>query len=367
MVALRWCVSRGILDVLRSKQVLNPLLFISVIGQEDKNEVERRLFPLSDAMIYIHLRKPGSFVINAFIVWSKENTKGGDQALTNQLLGLNRWGNFEFHLRNHAGEIRQDRLEEACGYQTEAKIDIQVPEEFFAPEPKDWEKWWVNLWHDTAPIDQCAFRKRRMLAYSLQPPIELGRVILLPIIRLVYGLGLLLIGQRINFWTIFHPYENKTKDVKWEDEEFAQFVTWSKEGDQHPGYFILCHPLVILPLLTFVITITRLGWWGETLKAGSYILPIFLVICLFAWWACKKYFEKEAIALRQEQRVARQKEVEKNYRQERLRRVYDNDLSAVTCTGTPLKATVADLPATKRTIRLRFLDIKSKVCKPFAG
>jgi hypothetical protein len=50
---------------------------------------------------------------------------------------------------------------------------IDVPKEFFAVQPKTGFKkgWWswVNRWWETDPIDQCEFRKRAILAMTIQP------------------------------------------------------------------------------------------------------------------------------------------------------------------------------------------------------
>jgi len=51
---------------------------------------------------------------------------------------------------------------------------VEIPQEFFAPPPpekglkKAWHQW-VNRWFLTKPVDECEFRKRAILASTLQP------------------------------------------------------------------------------------------------------------------------------------------------------------------------------------------------------
>ena len=43
------------------------------------------------------------------------------------------------------------------------------------------------------------------------------------------------------------------------------------------------------------------------------------------------------------------------------------DLEGLDCCLVPQEITLGNLPSRKKTIHLRFLDLKSKVCRPFAG
>ncbi len=64
---------------------------------------------------------------------------------------------------------------------------IEIPEQFFAIVPKSgfkkgWWKW-INRWFDTDPIDECEFRKRAIVALTIQPVVWFIGFLL----RLTYG------------------------------------------------------------------------------------------------------------------------------------------------------------------------------------
>jgi hypothetical protein len=43
------------------------------------------------------------------------------------------------------------------------------------------------------------------------------------------------------------------------------------------------------------------------------------------------------------------------------------EMAAIVCSGVKKPLKVSDLPSKKRTLKLRFQELKSQVCKPFAG
>jgi hypothetical protein len=46
---------------------------------------------------------------------------------------------------------------------------------------------------------------------------------------------------------------------------------------------------------------------------------------------------------------------------------FDKVYAPLVCAGVPRKPELSALPPERRTIRLRFLALKQKVCKPFAS
>lgn len=52
--------------------------------------------------------------------------------------------------------------------------------------------------------------------------------------------------------------------------------------------------------------------------------------------------------------------------QEMFKLRYETEFEPLLCDGRDLKPSIADLPPERRTVHLRFLDLKAKVCRPFA-
>ena len=81
-------------------------------------------------------------------------------------------------------------------------LDVELPEEVFANEPPKWEKAWVNFFFSSPAIDQCDFRRRRLLAYSIQPLL----IIMMLIMRFVVFISLLSMGVRgLSARPLIHP------------------------------------------------------------------------------------------------------------------------------------------------------------------
>jgi len=106
----------------------------------------------------------------------------------------------------------------SCGYrdcyidEKSTSLDVDLPEEVFADEPPAWEKNWVNFFFSTKAVDQCDFRKRRLLAYTIQPIL----IVLMLIVRCIAFLGFLSVGaSKLNARPLIHPNE-RISDI-WEE------------------------------------------------------------------------------------------------------------------------------------------------------
>ena len=157
-VPLRWCITPDEVQHLKQEKMLNPhLLLVAIHGDW---EVDRQLVPLSQMLTYVTFSRSGKNRLAACIVSNSESVK----ELKKRYLGKDEYGHYNCNV------FEDGRLQ--VGY-AQTGVTVQVAKEFFAKEPAAWERFWVNLWFETRQRDQCQFRRRRMLAYSIQPPLVL--------------------------------------------------------------------------------------------------------------------------------------------------------------------------------------------------
>lgn len=130
----------------------------------DDSSSERTLFRL-EPLHYLQLKKPGIHHL-IFILFNEVDKKYRQYLLGNRFSGYN--NSIEFC------SIEDVILDNQISY---AEVVVEVPEEFFAPEPKTkFEKAiysWVNSWYRLKPVDQCEYRKRKIWAFTLKPVIYL--------------------------------------------------------------------------------------------------------------------------------------------------------------------------------------------------
>lgn len=144
---------------------------------------------------------------------------------------------FRFTRQLDSDAIRTGTYAKTFGY---AKTFLQVADGYFAKEPSAWEKWWVNLWFGgEAAHDQCHFRRRRLVAYTLQPPLVALFIATTTTVRALIALFFSLFGRRgVDYAAIVHPFNNEIHDVyrnAESDKETSKSVfVYDTEGNKRP-------------------------------------------------------------------------------------------------------------------------------------
>ncbi|MDP3697755.1 MAG: hypothetical protein Q8R55_07150 [Candidatus Taylorbacteria bacterium] len=353
VAAVRWCVDKNTINKLKEWGVSKPFMLFVVARENDGEfrEVDQKVVPLDQAMEYIDFHSPGKHRIFGCLVWGSR---------TKQVLAR-----YFRSYHNHNGVLvdSEGNFHQPSSYSHSdldyGSVDVVVPDGYFAKEPAAWEKWWVNLWYESKPVNQCHFRRRRLLAYSIQPLVVLGYVLCRTSLSLAHLIVLLLIGTRkIQYQAILHPFIYDRWDAA-PDKLSSVFLENSSGVERHPVYF-LSIPLVQLVILGLLGLINwGLHWLG--LSLGSVLLWLLainvvvilaaIIVSMLGGW--DKLFPEET----EEQKTARRK-----LEMERLYAEYQD----MVCSGVALQPSVSALPSQRRTFYLRFMEFKSKVCLPFA-
>lgn len=402
---VRWCLSRDALTQLRDKQARDPHLLV-ILARENEGaelghrleETKRMLIPLDRGMERIVFPNAGKHRVFAAVVWSMKEVgverwhdlyslflgKGMvgyvHEVVNGESCCLARWydqGAFNVFRLNHIAELR-----------------VRVDERFFAKEPPAWLSWYVNLWCEGKPCDECDFRNRALWAFGIKWLPMLFWCLFAGVVRTVWAALLLLMGRRgVDPRPIWHPFawsiadvhEGVEKERKLRDP--AHYWTLTKGDGKRRGALFFA---ATTPLLWCVYA--GMAWWmwrryGDLFMWDAWAVQYvaYMAIAAFGWVAVVvtldavfRYFNGviEEMAVRNIASASKERltseVVEKMRQRAKLERFYAQRLEPLACPdgvvlpGARSKVTVDALPPSHQTLHLRFEDLKARVCKPFA-
>jgi|GEM_PF-4720353 hypothetical protein len=130
--------------------------------KDDDSQAERSLFKIQPVH-YLQLKSPG--VHHLIFILLKDVDSNYRQHLLEK-----RPGTYENDL--YFSSIENNCLKGELGY---FEAIVSIPKEFFATAPETklqkavWS--WINKWYRLKPVDQCEYRKRKIIAFTVKPPV----------------------------------------------------------------------------------------------------------------------------------------------------------------------------------------------------
>lgn len=354
-IPITWCVDREWL--FKNSNSEQYVLLSSAPPEKGGEKAEWRGWAkLSDMMAYVTFYRPGK---NRILARVTPTRKGVEDWMERSRDG----GSWQGRAMEFPEGWYDEKQKQDCKYLLTKNwmekdrlwnyIDIDMPTGCFAKEPSDREKNWVNFWFKNKAVDQCEFRRRRMLAYTVQP-------IVISLVFLFYALVIScvqLFNLMIGYWTVWEEVSAFKIDRR------VSFLTIEKFGNLR---WILLPVPWLLTASCILCKITHLKRWMLIPPAFLLAIPIFYLLILLVMLGCEalgKWITKRSPRIR----AAREWKKER----ERLRQLalYKAELEALDlllCSSGKRIYRLKDLPKNKRTIKLRFQGVKSLVCKPFA-
>lgn len=356
-VGIGWCVSPDTLKMLSDRRVKNPgiVLVTAPKGSLDKSSPDykefRTVVPLKDLVGYVSFKTPGQNNIWGFLVSNikqakekfleKHHISGWERPILND--EATDWPQHNLGRLNPGYDpyFHNDEIKELIS----EPVEVYVPKECFAPEPAEWEKTWVNYFFTRRVMDQCEFRRRRMLAYTVQPIVVLFNILarfVLLVLSTLFGLR----GWSIQ--PLLHPLMTPFADaIEVVDPNHGTYFI-GRGGNQVVNWLRL--PFMPISLFGMFLLCKFHAVAGAGLIAlGILLLAAFIMGCyvLFAMY------------------------MERLDRIERTSEAWfmkEDELQYIVCSTSNVKATsLSQLPSKKRTFRLRFQDLKTQVCRPFSA
>ncbi|MBU4375002.1 hypothetical protein KKH38_00645 [Patescibacteria group bacterium] len=318
----------------------------------------RQLAPLDRLIEYIPFQRPGENTIFATIVWDRDE---GYFGLWKKYL-MRENGRYKSDVYHYGGKFLM-----GFGEKKEfAETKVIVPKELFAKEYPAWERKWVEFMFSTASKNQCQYRKRRIVAYLIQPFLLLCKFI----VNCIITIFLLLCGIRdINFKPLSHLIEEETSKI-WQNtaygrqdkkfnryrEEFESVFVYQRNGKKRPSFFLPLAP--ICPTVLFIAFYFINLKWHIFPNFSSIVGMVILLTCVLSL-SCLVATMLLCIYNLIE-KIVDEIFPEKSF-EEKLHG-YDNDQILI-CNG-DFSTNIKSLPREKQTIYLKFMDFKRQVCKP---
>lgn len=341
-------------------------------------EIDRHLYPLDRGYGRIEFPRPGSFVVHAAIVFYPHRAdETGGKAVFNELkeiyLRKNNDGTYMAELTWH-DEFDQSSFAWAIGHE---EAVVSVAPEFFAKEPPAWLRSWAMKLNEKMPRNQCEWRRRLIFAFTVQPIVWMILAAFLMFITIVRGiigiavaaLAFCILGYReVNLKPIFHPDSSRIEEILfggrgilWHWPECFWTRTTSSRKKRHPGVVVLITPWMWISC--FLIT------YGVPVLLGHTTLIFRVATLVVAMGVLAGVVSLIALHLTKMQKDSAEKREQKKKETRALYDAYYQDrLVPLACFSdtAPTNATVGALPKSHRTIVLRFEELKTKVCRPFA-
>lgn len=367
-----WCIEPKDTEKIVEKEIVNPhILFITASSKSDIfseegelnwEETSREIIPINHQTVYTTFNRPGQHRVFATIIGDKD---GVSKKLRKKIKDA--WsGQFV----KRSGDFTPPEP-----YLGKAVLDVYVPEEFFAPEPPEWEKSFMRLWFNKdLPTDQCDWRKRRIFAYTLMMPLLLIYWAAQFIIRVAVAGAYFVNGSRGIY---FHPiwdFSEEISAIYKENHATWQNSIFRRDNKGNPRFLSLAMHPMFLTIATVVLIASsaailavlgynwrilwelfRQAWWVFLLflaaGGGAAALSGYVFNKLDAKWAKYKAGKEDpelAKARRERERVRR------------LLAQRKSQLELMTC-----DKTAGGSLSSYHSMVLTFQGVKSKVCRPF--
>lgn len=407
-VAVSWCLEKRVIDKLNQRLTLQKdeglyLLLVvapkpSYAGGHRSYRETRKLVPITDPFAYVDFRHPGENNIFAIMVWGKES-RLHDRFISRH----DSWHGTDV-LWSDGVTVNEHftKFLAPPGFLEgiTASIAVQVPEECFAKEPPEWEKTWVNYWFRGQSLDQCDYRRRRLVAYTIQPVLFAIKYLIGALCILV----LMLCGMRnIGYGFLAHPIQYAVDDI-WYRLSGSIFFPRKSREERWRLLLVPLTPLICL-LAGFLgvylsMLLSNLGhnlghlgllercllgigtlyavYYGIALLIG--VAVALTSVCVFcaamitagylrarAWLG--KIFAFDAKPRPVVETAPQEKPVVSAPPPPKPKPVLLSEQAVMdlVCSTGPKPMSLRELPKRRRTVRLRFQNLKAQVCRPFRG
>lgn len=348
-IPVSWCTDKETLQSLKYYEIKNPhvVLIVAPVNNYSMNQEIRKLVPLKDMMAWIEFERPGPHRIFAFISTKDFSSKKSVYEYKESVIEKNDGRHLNMILNYDGDDFRNQYLERK-DIVLSSPILVNVPEEIFAKKAPEWELNWVNHFFSSNPRNQCEYRRRRIFAYTLQPILSIF-IYLASFVFMAITLCLFLQLPSIKAFAklpldCFITIMNDTNPAN------TKNILWSLESQKGWKQFVLVpfNPIVMLFEFFIGLLIVHLC------TNAPLVLPILLAIGILVGiiWCLIKFRHKIADFVFP--------------KEDPFWYANEDDQRAIVCTGEQKPVSIKALPPKYRTIKLRYQDLKSKVCKPFA-
>lgn len=372
-ILVSWCIDKETIEQLKKEGADEPSVVIVIAPEQYHISKEVRVVaPLTDLMTYIPFRSAGENKIGAFITIFDRNLADKRYLTKNYDLVTGRVI-YCTHILDSKGNWLEsfERFTATNIKRSSEFINVDIPKESFAAEPSEWQKTWVNHFFKSKAFDQCDFRRRALFAYSVQPFLILGSLIL----RLIAALIALLIGSKaFSLKYLLHPLTYSLVDT-FGDLFTSGSVFWRKFpanienlSSKQVVRCIVSQALVLIGMPIISLPLLLLMYNGKTdiLSTLFLVFIVGIITVVATILAIIKFPTPITVITAKLNKLTVITNITAKLNKSNMNNFYnESEQQLLVCNG-QVKTKLSHLPKHKRTIKLRFNDLKSKVCRPFS-
>lgn len=418
-VPVRWCVNADLMAQLKKRAddsgmhdphvVLNVAhkKFCSYDNSHDGYDVlSRVVLPIGDAMAYLSIHRPDAAEIHATIIDFYKGTSAKQTKKVLRLLTQRSGSGYRFSMHDDydcgkAGvfktEYRDVDSDIRCymefvpltGNVTDS-VEIETPKELFATPLPNWFEKFINFGYESKLVDQCHIRRRAMVAVLWQSwAVPLWTMVVV-FTRFMFAFGWqFLLGVTPNWKAVVKPFDCDFDDVSRSTSTYSK-ITWKDSHFLKKPWLLPFFPPVMLLIGALGNLFFAMGasvGYGFMMVLVIGLVTILAAIVLvavgnFLFYTAPKYVPFLGWTGRMIKKVLLVSQIGSGLKKawngywkwldkrdaEAYARYWKENEEALTCQGNPLDmiADISKLHHSKKSVKLRFFDLKSKMCKPTA-
>lgn len=243
-IQVRWCITDELIDALNDADVSDPHILLISTRKGGCNEMSRQLIPLTQLKTFVRCTNAGEVMLHAWIIDGSQGRKHINKKFMRRI-----GGSYDTDMLSYTGEAFTQGVELA----KYASLLVTIPAGVFGKEPGPRMKWFVNLWHSSKIVDECNYRQRLILAFTLKWEVMIAYVIIASLFRIFVSLFVAGIGyhKNVNWRIVLQVFDFGISDIfsdqyhnNWFLNDFMPSRVVSKGYDGLTQRFVTFVPLI---------------------------------------------------------------------------------------------------------------------------
>lgn len=251
-VQVRWCITEDLIEVLNASNVKDPHILIVSTQTKSRVEMSRQLLPVTQLKTFVRCTKAGAVNIHAWII---DGSAGRKEIRRKFMRKVD--GSYNTDMLDYSGDNYNCSGAEVAKYTV---APVVIPAGVFGKEPGPRMKKFVNYWHSSKVVDECNYRQRKIIAFTVKWEAMLVVAFMSLILRLVGAGVLVATGFRKNvewshipklwYWNIDQCFSSNYNN--WWDNDYIPSM---KQKDAN-GYDINRRFVSLLPLMPAIVLLS---------------------------------------------------------------------------------------------------------------
>lgn len=277
-IQVRWCITEELIDILNDTGVIDPHILLISAAKGDCSEMSRQLIPLTQLKTFVRCTKAGDVTLHAWIINGSDGRKAINKKFLRKVVGR-----YDTDMLGYTGEGYTSGYEVA----KYTSLPVVIPAGVFGKEPSPRMKKFANLWHSSKTVDECNYRQRLIVAFTIKWEAMIVYAIIAMVVRSALALFVAGIGYRknVNWSIVLQVFEYDMADI-FGDEYGGQFIdndyiprrTITTGYNGTSQYFASFVPL--MPTFVAVILLIVMGVSNHDLFADDVILTCIILMLM---------------------------------------------------------------------------------------